>query len=207
MILVHGFPELWYSYRHQLPALGGAGFHAVAPDLRGYGESDAPEPVESYSLRNQMADIIGLMDALGAERAALVGHDVGAGITWALTELFPHRVAAHVGLGVPYGPRPPAPPVERTRQFAGQAFSFLDYFTTPGRGEADLDAAGACGRRQRGTDRLPATRAQGLSPAKGRAVRPWPAPALSVPRRLAAGRSPGVLQSRRSRRRANKRAS
>lgn len=138
VVLVHGWPELWYSWRHQLTALAAAGYHAVAPDLRGYGETEAPEPVESYSLRNQIADIIGLLDAFDAERAVLVGHDVGAGITCACAELHPDRVAAHVSLGIPYGPRAEAPPVERTRSFAGDRFSFLDYFNRPGVGEAEL---------------------------------------------------------------------
>jgi pimeloyl-ACP methyl ester carboxylesterase len=140
VVLVHGWPELWYSWRHQLPALAAAGFHAVAPDLRGYGETDAPASVESYSLRNQMADILGLLDALGVERAVFVGHDIGAGITWALAELVPQRVAGHVSLGSPYGPRSPVPPVQGTRDFAGNAFSFLDYFNKPGVGEAELGA-------------------------------------------------------------------
>jgi pimeloyl-ACP methyl ester carboxylesterase len=139
VVLVHGWPELWYSWRHQLPALASAGFHAVAPDLRGYGETDAPEPVASYGLRHQIADITGLLDALGAEKAVLVGHDLGAGLTWACAELFPHRVAAHVTLGVPYGPRRSVPPVQGSREFTRDRFSFLDYFQTP-LAEAELGA-------------------------------------------------------------------
>lgn len=140
VVLVHGWPELWYSWRHQLPALAAAGYHAVAPDLRGYGASEAPAPVESYGLRHQIADIIGLLDALQAERAVLVGHDVGAGITWACTELHPDRIAAHATLGIAYGPRPPEPVVQMSRQFSGDNFSFLDYFNRPGVGEAELGA-------------------------------------------------------------------
>jgi pimeloyl-ACP methyl ester carboxylesterase len=140
VILVHGFPELWYSWRHQLPALAAAGYHAVAPDLRGHGESDAPGAVEGYSLREHMADVVGLVDALGAEQAVLVGHDVGAGVTWACAELYPQRVAAHVTLGIAYGPRSPAPPVQRAKEYAGDRFAFLDYFTRPGVGEAELGA-------------------------------------------------------------------
>ncbi len=139
VVLVHGWPEIWYSWRHQLPALAAAGYHVVAPDLRGYGETDAPEPVESYSLRHQTADIIGLLDALGAEQAVLVGHDVGAGITWACAELYPERVAAHATVGIAYGSRPPAPPVQMSREFAGDAFSFLDYFNRPRVPEAELE--------------------------------------------------------------------
>jgi pimeloyl-ACP methyl ester carboxylesterase len=118
VVLLHGFPELWYSWRHQLPVLAAAGYHAVAPDLRGYGESDIPEEDEGYALSNLAADVVGLLDALGAERAALVGHDWGANIGWACAELYPHRVAALVALSVPYRPRPPVPPSEVLRQFA-----------------------------------------------------------------------------------------
>jgi pimeloyl-ACP methyl ester carboxylesterase len=112
----------------------------VAPDLRGYGRSEAPQPVESYSLRNQTADIIRLIDALEADQAALIGHNVGAGITWACAELFPERVAMHATLGIPYEPRPSVPPMEMTRQFAGERFSFLDFFQQQGTAEAELEA-------------------------------------------------------------------
>lgn len=140
VVLVHGWPELWYSWRHQLPALAAAGYHAVAPNLRGYGESEAPETVESYSLRNQIADVLGLLDALNAEQAVLVGHDIGAGITWACAELHPERIAAHVTLGIPYGPRGPKSEVEMTEEFAGDNFSFLGYFQQPGVAETELEA-------------------------------------------------------------------
>jgi pimeloyl-ACP methyl ester carboxylesterase len=140
VVLVHGWPEIWYSWRHQLPALAAAGYHAVAPDLRGYGQSDAPEEIESYSLRNLIADIIGLLDALDAEQAVLVGHDIGAGVTWACAELHPERVAAHVTLGIPYGPRQPQSEVAMTEQFAGDNFSFVGYFQQPGVAEAELGA-------------------------------------------------------------------
>ena len=75
VILLHGFPELWYSWRHQLPVLAAVGYHAVAPDVRGYGQTDAPQAVESYSLLNMTADIVGLLDALGEEKAVLIGND------------------------------------------------------------------------------------------------------------------------------------
>jgi pimeloyl-ACP methyl ester carboxylesterase len=117
VVLLHGFPELWYSWRHQLPALAAAGYHAVAPDLRGYGNSDASATDEGYAPSNLAADVIGLLDALGAEQAVLVGHDWGANIAWACGELFPERVAGLVALSVPYRPRPPMPPSEVLRQF------------------------------------------------------------------------------------------
>lgn len=140
VVLVHGFPEIGYSWRHQLPALAAAGYHAVAPDMRGCGETDAPQDVESYSLRNQVADIIGLLDALDAEQAVLVGHDVGAGATWACAELHPDRIAAHVTLGIAYASRPSEPPTEMIRQFAPDKFNYAIYFQEPGVAEAEFEA-------------------------------------------------------------------
>src|SRR5207248_3168752 len=84
VVLLHGFPELWFSWRHQLPALAAAGYHAVAPDLRGYGETDAPQAIESYSMLTMTADVVGLLDAMQAETAVLVGHDWGCGDRLAL---------------------------------------------------------------------------------------------------------------------------
>ncbi len=118
VLLVHGFPELWHSWRHQLPFLAEAGFHAAAPDLRGYGDTGVSQADDSYAVSNQVADLIGLLDALAVEQAVLVGHDWGANISWACAELCPERVAAVVALSVPYKPRPPTPPSEVLRQFA-----------------------------------------------------------------------------------------
>jgi pimeloyl-ACP methyl ester carboxylesterase len=140
VLLLHGFPELWYSWRHQLPALAEAGYHAVAPDLRGCGETDAPEAVESYGVRTLVADLVGLMDELGAGSATVVGHDWGASFTWALAELYPERVAALVSLGIPYHPRSHMAPTEMLRQFSGDKFSFALYFQQPGVAEAELGA-------------------------------------------------------------------
>jgi len=140
VVFVHGFPETWYSWRHQLPALAAAGYHAVAIDLRGYGASDAPEGVEHYSLRNHLADLIGVLDALEAEQAVLMGHDIGAGITWAATELHPDRIAAHITLGIAYGPRPDVPPTEMIGQFAGDHFNFALYAQQPDIPEAEFEA-------------------------------------------------------------------
>src|SRR4051812_30922689 len=82
VILIHGFPESWYSWRHQIPVLANAGYRVAAPDLRGYGGSDKPFAIEAYSIRNMCADIDGLIPALGAERAIVVGHDWGAAIAY-----------------------------------------------------------------------------------------------------------------------------
>jgi pimeloyl-ACP methyl ester carboxylesterase len=138
VVLLHGFPELWYSWRHQLPVLAAAGYHAVAPDLRGYGGTDASAADEGYAPSNMAADIVGLLDALGAETAVLVGHDWGANIAWACAELFTQRVAGLVALSVPYRPRPPAPPSEMLRQFVGDGATVSPY--PLGLTEAELEA-------------------------------------------------------------------
>jgi pimeloyl-ACP methyl ester carboxylesterase len=105
IILCHGFPECWYSWRHQLPALAKAGFRAVAPDLRGYGRSDRPEEVEQYTILDDIGDIVGLVDALGAGQAVIAGHDVGATMAWQAALLRPDRFRAVIALGVPFRPR------------------------------------------------------------------------------------------------------
>jgi pimeloyl-ACP methyl ester carboxylesterase len=105
VILCHGFPECWYSWRHQLPALAQAGFRAVAPDLRGYGRSDRPEQVEKYTILDDIGDIVGLVDALGARQAVIAGHDVGATIAWQAALLRPDRFRAVIALSVPFRPR------------------------------------------------------------------------------------------------------
>jgi pimeloyl-ACP methyl ester carboxylesterase len=82
IVLCHGFPESWYSWRHQLPALSAAGFHAVAVDMRGYGQSDRPEAIDQYTLLHLVGDIVGLLDALGVQQAVIAGHDWGAVVAW-----------------------------------------------------------------------------------------------------------------------------
>jgi pimeloyl-ACP methyl ester carboxylesterase len=109
VILCHGFPECWYSWRHQLPALAKAGFRAVAPDLRGYGRSDRPEETEKYSILHDIGDIVGLVDALGAQQAVIAGHDVGATMAWQAALLRPDRFRGVIALGPPF----------RTRAFGG----------------------------------------------------------------------------------------
>jgi pimeloyl-ACP methyl ester carboxylesterase len=105
VILCHGFPECWYSWRHQLPALAKAGFRAVAPDLRGYGRSDRPQQVEKYTILDDIGDIVGLLDALGARQAVIAGHDVGATMAWQAALLRPDRFCAVIALSVPFRPR------------------------------------------------------------------------------------------------------
>jgi pimeloyl-ACP methyl ester carboxylesterase len=131
VILCHGFPELAYSWRHQLPVLAGAGYRAVAPDMRGYGESDAPAEVETYDVLTVGRDLIGLLDHLGDERAVFVGHDWGAIVVWQLALSHPERVAAVVAMSVPFVPRPPAPPVDLLRRALGEDF-YIVWFQQPG---------------------------------------------------------------------------
>ena len=102
VVLIHGFPELAYSWRHQLPALADAGFRAIAYDQRGYGGSSKPTTIEAYGLTNLVADVIGLLDVLEIERAILVGHDWGSIVVWTAALMYPDRVEKVVSLNVPY---------------------------------------------------------------------------------------------------------
>src|SRR3954447_4607633 len=105
VVLLHGFPESWYSWRHQLAALADAGFRAVAPDQRGYGRTDRPEDAERYTLLDLVGDVVGLIDVLGEERAIVIGHDWGVPVAWHTALLRPDRVAGVAGLSVPSPPR------------------------------------------------------------------------------------------------------
>jgi pimeloyl-ACP methyl ester carboxylesterase len=140
VVLLHGFPELWYSWRHQIPALAQAGYHVIVPDLRGYGRTTAPAAVGDYAMTRMVADVTGLLDLLGEDRAVLAGHDWGANIAWATAQLHPGRVRALVALSVPFVSRPPAPPTEIIRQMAGDRFNWVLYFQDPGTAEAELEA-------------------------------------------------------------------
>ena len=111
VVLCHGFPELWFSWRHQIPALSAAGFRVVAPDLRGYGETGGPKAVTQYSIKALVGDIVGLLDVLGEKQCVLVGHDFGAVLTWNAALLAPDRFKAIVALSVPYNQRRESPPV------------------------------------------------------------------------------------------------
>jgi len=138
VVLLHGFPESWYSWRHQLRALAEAGFHAVAPDQRGYGQTDRPQAIDAYSIFHLVGDVVGLLDALGEPRAVVVGHDWGAPVAWHAALFRPDRVRGVVGLSVPYRPRGQHPPLAVLRQVAGPNF-YQIYFQEPGVAEADLE--------------------------------------------------------------------
>ncbi len=138
VVLCHGFPESWYSWRHQLRALAEAGFHAVAPDMRGYGQTSRPEEIEKYTLFHLVGDMVGLIDALGAETAAIAGHDWGAPVAWHSALLRPDRFRAVIGLSVPYIPRGPFRPTSMMPQTDDMQFYQL-YFQPPGVAEAELE--------------------------------------------------------------------
>ena len=110
VVLCHGFPESWYSWRHQLAALGEAGFRAVAPDMRGYGQTGRPEAIDQYTLFHMIGDMVGLLDSVGAEQAVIAGHDWGANAAWHAAQLRPDRFRGVVGLSVPFRARGSARP-------------------------------------------------------------------------------------------------
>jgi pimeloyl-ACP methyl ester carboxylesterase len=138
VVLCHGFPESWYSWRHQLPALAEAGFRAVAPDMRGYGQTDAPGEIDQYTLMHLVGDMVGLLDALGAETAVIAGHDWGAPVAWHAALLRPDRFRAVVGLSVPYRPRGSVRPTTVMPQTDDAVFYQL-YFQAPGVAETELE--------------------------------------------------------------------
>jgi pimeloyl-ACP methyl ester carboxylesterase len=142
VILCHGFPECWYSWRHQLPALADAGFHVVAPDQRGYGQTDRPEPIEAYNILQLTGDMVGLIHALGEERAIIVGHDWGAPVAWHCALLRPDLFRAIALLSVPYrsGSWESGRPTEAMKRMAGGQEFYMLYFQELGKAEAELEA-------------------------------------------------------------------
>jgi pimeloyl-ACP methyl ester carboxylesterase len=139
VLLVHGFPESWYSWRHQLPALAEAGYRAVAIDVRGYGRSSAPAPVEAYRMMAHVSDNVALVGALGEEQAVVVGHDWGAPIAWNSALLRPDVFRAVAGLSVPFSPAGPTRPSDAFRMMGGDEEFYIEYFQQPGRAEVELD--------------------------------------------------------------------
>ncbi len=137
VVLLHGFPESWYSWRHQLTALAAAGYHAVAPDQRGYCQTTAPDGAAEYTILHLTGDVIALMDALGADEAVVAGHDWGAPVAWHAALFRPDRIRGVAGLSVAYRPRGSAPPVATLRQHLGNGF-YIVYFQQPGVADAEL---------------------------------------------------------------------
>ncbi len=140
VVLAHGFPELAWSWRHQLPALAAAGFRVVAPDQRGYGRSTRPAAVEDYDIEHLTGDLVGILDVLGEEDAAFVGHDWGSMVVWQLALLHPGRVRGVCGMSVPFLPRAPMPPTQLMRAAFGDSFFYILYFQEPGVADAELGA-------------------------------------------------------------------
>ena len=142
VIMCHGWPESWYSWRHQLSALAEAGFHAVAPDQRGYGQTDKPEAIEAYNILQLTGDIVGLVRALGEEKAIIVGHDWGAPVAWHCALLRPDIFYALGLLSVPYLPRIPGNmrATEAMSRMAGEQEFYQLYFQEPGKAEAEFEA-------------------------------------------------------------------
>lgn len=139
VILAHGFPELAYSWRHQIPVLAQAGYHVLAPDQRGYGGSSRPHAVEAYDIQALTGDLAGLLDDVDVEQAVFIGHDWGAMVVWHTALLHPHRVRAAAGLSVPPIPRARTRPTQRWREKFGEDFYMLR-FQEPGVADAEMAA-------------------------------------------------------------------
>ncbi|CAK7348337.1 unnamed protein product [Dovyalis caffra] len=138
ILFIHGFPELWYSWRHQLLSLSSLGYRCIAPDLRGYGDTDAPASVSEYTGLHLVGDLIGLLDTLGIEQVFLVGHDWGAIIAWHFCLFRPDRIKALVNTSVPFMPRHPlVNPVEGFRALFGDDF-YMCRFQEPDEAEKDF---------------------------------------------------------------------
>ena len=133
VVLLHGFPELWFSWRHQIPALVDAGYRAIAPNLRGYAGSTAPPDPESYDQLTLAADVVGLLDGLDLDRAVVVGHDWGSTLAWSCALAHPERFSAVAGLSVPFVPRMPVPPTQLLPDD-----HYLAWFQKPGEADAVL---------------------------------------------------------------------
>src|ERR1700722_16204614 len=137
VLLCHGFPESWYSWRHQLRTLAEAGFHAVAPDMRGYGQTDRPEAIDQYTLLHLIGDMVGVLDALGHETAVIAGLDWGAPVAWHAALLRPDRFRAVIGLSVPFIPRGSDYPSKSFPESDDTVF-YQSYFQSPGVAEREL---------------------------------------------------------------------
>ena len=169
VLLLHGFPETWRSWRHQIPLLADAGFRVIVPDQRGFGRTDAPPRAEDYAVDSLAADVLGLLEDCGLESAIVVAHDWGAALAWLLARLHPGAVEAIAALSVPFTPRPSTPPIATMREKLGDRFHYLVYFQEPGLADAEM---GADVRRTLATWYAPgeASKFLGLPPAEGTGV-------------------------------------
>ncbi len=139
VVLCHGFPELAFSWRHQLRAFEAAGRWAIAPDMRGYGLTKGPDAVEGYDMEHLTRDLAGLLDHLGVDEAIFCGHDWGGIVVWQMPLRYPDRTAGVIGLNTPFMPRPPADPIAIMRRRFGDAM-YIVAFQTPGVADAALAA-------------------------------------------------------------------
>ncbi|MBY8860714.1 alpha/beta hydrolase [Nocardia sp. CA2R105] len=139
VVFCHGFPELGFSWRHQVFAFAEAGFRTLTPDMRGYGGSSRPDRIQDYAMATLCGDLVGLLDAVGAQDAIFVGHDWGASVVWQTALRHPDRVRAVAGLSVPVAPRPKAPPISIFRSRLGENF-YMCWFQEPGVADAALAA-------------------------------------------------------------------
>jgi len=138
VLLLHGWPETWYSWRHQIDALAAAGYRVVAPDQRGYGATDRPDAVDQYSIFHLVGDVVALIHELGEEQAAVVGHDWGSIVASNTAVLRPNVVRGLACVAIPPIPRGPLPPMTETEQRFGKGF-YQNYFQEPGVAEASLE--------------------------------------------------------------------
>ena len=149
MLFAHGWPESWYNWRHQLSFFAEAGFRVVAPDMRGYGETEAPLEIDDYDISNLVGDMIGILDALGEDKAVMVGHDWGAIVAWNAVLMNPDRFNALIAMSVPYGGRPPQSPMVGWRETFGDDFFYILYHNEEGgiaEAEYDSDPIGILSR-------------------------------------------------------------
>ena len=141
LLLAHGWPESWYNWRHQITYFANAGYRVVAPDMRGYGKSDAPDEVESYDIVTLAADMVGILDALGEETAVMVGHDWGSIVAWNTVLMHPSRFTALIAMSVPYGGRPlQSPMVAWEESFKDNFYYILYHNEAGGVAEAEYDS-------------------------------------------------------------------
>jgi pimeloyl-ACP methyl ester carboxylesterase len=138
VICCHGWPELGYSWRHQMPALAAAGYRVVVPDMRGFGKTEAPPNIDQYTLLHLVGDIVALVYALGEKQAVIIGHDWGAPVAWNCAMLRPDMFPKVVAMSVPHRPRAPAAPIAVLKQQGMHNFYWC-YFQTPGVAEAEFE--------------------------------------------------------------------
>ena len=138
VLFCHGWPESWYSWRHQLDALAAAGYRAVAPDMRGYGGTDAPQEIEKYTLLHLVGDMVDLVKKLGEREAVIVGHDWGAPVAWNSALLRPDLFRAVVGMSVPFSPPAPVDLLAALEKMGITNF-YMQYFQAPGVAEAEFE--------------------------------------------------------------------